>query len=90
MISSWTFFRLVGGEVIGSQHHQPSGSSRSVVSMLVDSVQLTSSTWWGLQCLQNSSKILLMYVPRGGTGTMPHAGVSSLLLPRLFILSLCD
>ena len=47
VISSWTFFWLVGGEVIGSQHHQPSGSNQSGVCVLVVSVQLTSSTWWG-------------------------------------------
>ena len=29
VISSWTFSCLVGGEVIGSQRHQPSGSNQS-------------------------------------------------------------
>ena len=56
MINSWTFFWLVGGEVIGSQHHQPSGSNRSRVYVFVGSIQLTSSTWWDFQHLQNSSK----------------------------------
>ena len=28
VVSSWTFFWLVGGEVIRSQHHQPSGSNQ--------------------------------------------------------------
>ena len=56
VISSWTFFLLVGGEVIRRQHHQPSGSNWSGVYMLVGSIQLTSPTWWGFQNLQNSSK----------------------------------
>ena len=51
LISSWTFFWLVGGEVTGwyfwSQHHQPSGSNWSGVSVLVVSMQLTPTTWWG-------------------------------------------
>ena len=44
----WTLFRLVGGEVTGSQHHQPFGSNGSGVSMQVGNTQLISSTWWGL------------------------------------------
>ena len=44
VISSWTFFWLVGGEVIGSQLHQPSGSSWSGVYVLVGSIPLTSCT----------------------------------------------
>ena len=47
LISSWTFFWLVGGEVIGSQHHQPSGPNWSGVYVLVVSMQLTSFTWRG-------------------------------------------
>ena len=47
---------LVGGEVIRNQHHQPSGSNRSGVYVLVGSIQFTSSTWWEFQYLQNSSK----------------------------------
>ena len=46
----------MGGEVIESQHHQPSGSNKSGVSVLVGSIQLTSSTWWGFHHLLNSSK----------------------------------
>ena len=38
---------MVGGEVVGSQHHQPFGSNVSGVSMQVGSTQLTSSTGWG-------------------------------------------
>ena len=40
----------------GSQHHQPSGSKPAETFLLVGSTQLTSSTWWGFQYLQNSSK----------------------------------
>ena len=58
VIRSWTFFWLVDGEVTGSQHHQPFGSSWSGVYVLVGSTQLTSPTWWGFQYLQNSSKDL--------------------------------
>ena len=75
MISSWTFFWLVGGEVPGSQHHQPSGSNRPVVSVLVDSIQLTSSTWWGLQCLQNSSGIANVCPLRRNWDPAPSWGV---------------
>ena len=51
VVTSWTFFWFVG-----SQHHQPSGFNRSVVSVLVGCRQLTSSTWWGFEYLQKSSK----------------------------------
>ena len=56
VISSWRFFWMVGGEVTGSQHHRPSGSSWSGVYMLMGNKQLTSSTCWGFQYLQNSSE----------------------------------
>ena len=56
VVSLWTFFRPAGGEVMESQHQQPSGSNRSGVYVLVGSRQLTSSTWCGFQYLQNSSK----------------------------------
>ena len=56
LVRSCTFFQLVGGEVIGSQHHQPSSSDSSRFYIVVGSIQLTSSTWWRFQYLQNSSK----------------------------------
>ena len=56
MISSWTFFWLIGGKVIGSQHHQLSGSNWSGVYVVVGNIQLTSSIWQGFQYLQHSSK----------------------------------
>ena len=58
MISLWTFFSLVDGEISRSQYHQPSGSNQSGVSLLVGSIQLTS-TCWGFQYLQNNSWIFL-------------------------------
>ena len=56
VISFWTFFWLVGGEVTRSQHPQPSGSNQSGVYVLVGSMQLTSPNLWGFQYLQNNSK----------------------------------
>ena len=50
VVSFWTFFWLAGGEVIGSQHRQPSISGQSG-----GSIQLTSPTCWGSHNLQNSS-----------------------------------
>ena len=48
-ISSCMSFRLVGGEVagqyLGNLNHQPSGSNRSGVYVLVVSMQLMSSIW---------------------------------------------
>ena len=54
--ASWTFFWLFDGEIISSQHHQPSGSNLSGVYVLAGSRHLTFSSWWGCQYLQNSSK----------------------------------
>ena len=59
MISSWTPFWLVGGEVNRSQHLQPSGSNLSGVYLLVGSILLTSTTWWEFQYLQNSPQTVL-------------------------------
>ena len=56
IISLWIFSLMVGGEAMGSQCHQPSSSNQSRVYVLVGSTQLTSSTLWGFQHLQNSSK----------------------------------
>ena len=49
MVSSWTFFSLVGHEVIGSQHHQPSDSSLG--SMFLWS---TVFIWWGSASCKNN------------------------------------
>ena len=80
MISSWTFFCLVDGDVIGTL--LTGSASQSGVYM--GSLQLTSSTWWGFQYLQNSSKILLFIsVEREGTRTRPKAALLFLLIPSL-------
>lgn len=42
---------------------QCDGSNLSGVYMLVGSMQLTSSTWWRLQYLQNSSRLWLRMLP---------------------------
>ena len=75
--------------ISGHQHHQPSGSNQPGVYMLVPSIELTSSTWWGFQYLQNSSKILLCASFEEEQGTCSKAALLSswLLLPCLCILS---
>ena len=47
MVSSWTFFWLASGESASSA----SGSNRPGDYVLVGSVKLTSSIWWGFQSL---------------------------------------
>lgn len=44
-------------------NHQPSGSNQSEVKELVVSTQLSSSTWWGFQYMQNNSRIWLRILP---------------------------
>ena len=51
MISLWTFFGLVGGEVGGSLHHQHSGSNLFGGSMCLWQ-HTVNFTWWGFQYLQ--------------------------------------
>ena len=86
----WTFFWLAGGKVSGSQHHQPACSNKSGVSMLVGSRELTSPTWWGVQCLHSSSKVLLCLLSLEGNQDLSRdfTIVSWLLLPCLCIPSL--
>ena len=66
---------VAGGEVIRSQHHQPSGSNWSGVYGLAGSRQLTSSTWWRFEYLQNSSKILFCVSPEGEQGPCPKTAL---------------
>ena len=54
----------------------------------VGSRQLTSPIWWGFQCLQNRSKILLWVSLEGEPGPFPKGAVSWLLLLCLDIPSL--
>ena len=58
MISKWTLFWSVGGEVSGSQHHQ-TGSKQSGFSVLVGSMQLISSTWWGFSICKTAQRTWL-------------------------------
>ena len=92
VISSWTFFLLVGGEVVRS-HHLPSGSNWSGVYMLVGIIQLTSSTWWRFQYLQNISKDMaqrIIYSSARGTKVSWLSLVTKLLLFCLIVfLSFC-
>ena len=70
VVSSWTVFWLMGGEVMGSRHHQRTGSNPSGVYRLASNIELTSPTWWGIPCVQNSSKGMapaIIYSPWGGT-----------------------
>ena len=70
VISSWTFFWLVGGEVTGIQHHWPSGFIWSGSMCLWAAYTFASSTWWKFQYLQNSSEDTtqnIIYSPWGAT-----------------------
>ena len=57
--SSWTFFWLVGGEVIRSQYHQPSGSKWPGICVLVGSIQLTSSPGGSFSCCKTAQRTWL-------------------------------
>ena len=85
MISSWIFFWLVGGEVSGSQHHQPSDSNWSEIlhAFRQYAMNRTSSTWWGFQYLQNSSKIPCVYPLRGNQDPAPRLHYCFLTAPPL-------
>ena len=52
---------VAGGEVIRSQHHQPSGSNWLGVYRLVSSMQLTSPTWPVAQA-KNLGSILDIFI----------------------------
>ena len=59
IISLWTSFWLVVGEVIGSQLHQSSGSSQSGVYVLMSSIQVTSSTGGSFNICKTPQKMWL-------------------------------
>ena len=68
MISSWTFFWLVGSEVTGITIINFVTATGLGSSCLQNSIQLSSSAWWGFQYLQNISKERLKtLLPWGGT-----------------------
>ena len=58
MVSSWTFFWLVGGEVYGSEHHYHSGSNWSGVWLLVGSILSLAVNFSYLMGLSVSTKQL--------------------------------
>ena len=78
-VSSWIFFWLVDGDIIWNQPHQPSGSNKSGIYLLVNRRQLASPTWGGLQYLQISSKILFCVSLEGEPGPCPKASLLFLL-----------
>ena len=59
MINSWTFLSLIGGDIIGSQFHQPSVSNWSGVYVLLGSIQLTSSTCGGFSTCKTAPRTWL-------------------------------
>ena len=70
-------------ELVRSQHHQPSCSYQPGVSVLLGSRQLTSSTWWGFQFLQNSSKDMaqsIIYSPWERTKSLWLCLIAQVLL----------
>ena len=77
---------MVGGEVSGSQHHQPSGSNQSEVYELVGSLPLTSPTCWGFLYLQNSSKMLLCMSLYGKPGPCPKVALLFLFFKKKKII----
>ena len=89
MVSSWIFFWLVGGDIIWNQPHQPSGSNKSGIYLLVNRRQLASPTWGGFQYLQISSRYCSVYPLRGNQDPAPrlHYCFSWLLLLCLHIPS---
>ena len=72
VISSWTFFWLVGGEVTGSQHHQPSNCNWPGVSVLVGSIQLPFPTWWGFSISKTAQRYCCVYHLRGNQDPAPR------------------
>ena len=91
VISSWRFFWMVGGEVTGSQHHSPSGSSWSGVYTLMGNIQLTSSTCWGFQYLQNSSEDMAQNIIHSpwGDSKCPWFCLMAKLLYYFLLLDCC-
>ena len=81
---------LMGGEIIRSQHHQPSGSDWSGVYMLVDGIQLASSVWWRFfSVCKNSWNDMaqnILYRPwEGAQGSCLFSGWTIILLSCLTV-----
>ena len=97
-MSSWEFFWLLGGGGNSEESVSSTFLSQSIWGpVLVGSTQLTAPTWRGFQYLQNSSKIIFLCVPWGGSRTLPAkarycslaAPSLSLHVPLLFSISHC-
>ena len=63
---------MVGGEVIGSQHHQPLSSNKSGVCVLAGSIQLTSPTWWGFSNCKTTQRYRFVYPVREDQDLAPR------------------
>ena len=83
VISSWTFFWLVGGEVTGSRHHQPSNCNWPGVSVLVGSIQLPFPTWWGFSICKTAQRYCCVYHLRGNQDPAPRLHCCFLAAPPL-------
>ena len=80
VISLWTFFWLVGGEISRSQHHQPSGSNWSGVYMLVGSISSLIISFSHLEGASESAK-QHKYIK-----CIPWWGIRTLTKPALLFL----
>ena len=84
-MSSWTFFRLAGGEVIRSQHHQPSGSNCSGIYVLwVDKVNFIHLMGVSVKQLKG----IVLCIPQGREAPAPRLHYCFWNVPCLCILSL--
>ena len=69
-ISLWTFFWLMSGEISGSQHHQPSGSNGSGVSLFMGNILLLPN---GGFCICKTAQRYWYVYPLRGQETLPQA-----------------
>ena len=74
---------MVGGEVTGSQHHQPSSCNWPGVSVLVGSIQLTFPTWWGFSICKTAQRYCCVYHLRGNQDPAPRLHCRFLAVPPL-------
>ena len=86
MISSWTFFWLVGGEVSGSEHHQPSDSNRSGDHALWTAYYLILPPSGGFNICKTTRRYCYVYPLRGNQDPAPRLHYCFFWL---FLLGLC-
>ena len=87
MISLWTFFWLVGGEVSRSQHHQPSGSiwSGGYVDVgNIASLTVNFSRLVGISLCAKQLRDIVVCIRWWGTKTLPQ-GCTTVSLDSLFL-----